>query len=99
MITIEEPISFQWDTGNSHKNWTKHRVTRREAEEAFLDPHRLIAKDKLHSETEDRYLVIGETRSKRRLFIVFTIRQKTVRVISARDLNKRKEGHLYEKAA
>jgi len=32
------------------------------------------------------------------LSIVYTIRNKQVRVISARDLNKRREADLYEKA-
>jgi uncharacterized DUF497 family protein len=99
MITIKEPISFQWDEANSDKNWKKHGVTRLETEEAFFDPHRRIAKDLLHSQAEERYIIIGRTNSQRRLFLVFTIRAGQVRVISARDLNKRKEGNLYEKAA
>jgi uncharacterized DUF497 family protein len=33
------------------------------------------------------------------LFVVWTVRNKKIRPISTRDLNKRKEGELYEKAA
>ena len=97
MITIKTPIEFQWDEGNQEKNWKKHQVTQREAEEVFSDQNKRIAKDFLHSEKEDRYLLIGATAQGRKLFIVFTLRGQRVRVISARDLNKKKERSLYEK--
>jgi uncharacterized protein len=106
MITIKEPISFQWDEGNQDKNWNKHKVTTTEAEEAFLDPHRLIRKDLLHSEAEQRFILIGETKKARLLFIVFTTRDDVVRVISARDMKTKfkkeyykRRGAIYEKAA
>jgi len=38
---------------------------------------------------EDRYLVVGNTAQGRKLFIVFTQRKQKIRVISARDLNKK----------
>lgn len=40
----------------------------------------------------------SKTRQARLLYLVFTIRNGKVRIISARDINK-KEVHLYEKAA
>jgi len=29
------PIEFEWDEGNSYKNWHKHGVEREEAEQVF----------------------------------------------------------------
>jgi len=89
MIVIKEPIAFEWDEGNHDKNQIKHQVTLVEAEEVFLDQHKKISKDLLHSKTEDRYLIIGHTKNSRKLFMVFTLRKQKVRIISARDLNKR----------
>ena len=90
--------SFDWDDGNRSKNWHKHRVTDKECEEVFTDPSLKIAKDVLHSRQESRFVLIGKTGGKRILYVVFTARGEKIRIISARDLNK-KERKLYEKAA
>ncbi len=96
MIRIPEPAQFEWDDGNKHKNWLTHQVSTTEAEEAFFDPDRRLAKDVIHStESETRSILLGKTRKGRLLFIVFTIRGKYIRVISVRDINK-KERPLYE---
>lgn len=47
---------------------------------------------------EIRKIVVGSTKEGRILFIIYTIRSNKVRIISARDLNKKKEEGLYEKA-
>ncbi|MFH1561447.1 MAG: BrnT family toxin [Patescibacteria group bacterium] len=98
MITLNEPVEFIWDKGNVDKNWLKHKITNRESEEVFFDRKKRIAEDKFHSDKEERYIVLGKTKGKRLLFIVFTLRDKKVRIISARDTNK-KERILYEKTA
>ncbi len=97
MTVWPEPIRFQWDAGNREKNWIKHRVTNAECEEMFFDPHKRLVSLGPRTERETRYGLIGRTKEKRLLFVVFTMRGHTVRVISARDLNKRERG-LYEEA-
>ena len=94
MVVIREPIEFQWDKGNVGKNQKKHEVSEKEAEEVFFDKKRLTFKNHVHSGKEERHRVIGKTKSKRLLFVAFTVRNKKVRVISARDTN-RKEAKLY----
>ena len=96
MITIRKPIEFEWDEGNIDKNDDKHNVTNKEAEEVFFDEKRFIFKDKVHSKNEERFRILAKTKNRRLLFIVFTIRNNKVRVISARDTNK-KEVLIYEK--
>lgn len=87
---------FQWDAGNSGKNFEKHTVTDTECEEVFFDTYKKLLYDDLHSGGEARYILIGQTvNSQKVLFVVFTLRQGFVRVISARPLNK-KERKLYE---
>lgn len=92
---LKEVSSFEWDKGNKIKNLTKHFVSQDECEEAFFDLNRKIQKDLLHSKSEERYVLLGHTKYKRLLYIVFTIRKEKMRVISARDINK-KERKLYE---
>ncbi|MEK7161333.1 MAG: BrnT family toxin [Patescibacteria group bacterium] len=89
---------FLWDTGNINKNWAKHRITNREAEEIFFDKHYMILNDKLHSGKELRYNIIGLTENGKLLSVAFTIRHYLVRVISTRPAGKR-ERNIYEKTS
>lgn len=98
MKVLPEPIHFSWDKGNKDKNWIKHKVDFRECEEVFFDENKEISRDKPYSKKEERFIILGKTEEERLLFIVFTMRGRKVRVISARDIN-RKEKKLYEKAA
>jgi uncharacterized DUF497 family protein len=90
-------LEFDWDEGNIGKS-LKHKVESKEAEEVFFDENKQEYPDPKHSEKEVRKLVVGKTKKGRLLFIVYTIRKKSIRIISARDLNKRREADLYEKA-
>lgn len=96
MRVVKKVFEFQWDKGNIDKNLKKHEVKNKEAEEVFFDEKRFIFKDKLHSFGEERFRIIGKTKKKRLLFVVFTKRGKKIRIISARNINK-KEVYLYEK--
>ena len=88
---------FEWDRGNIEKNWERHRVAYVECEEVLLGGQFIIAKDTAHSTEEDRYRVLGKTDEGRILFLAFTLRGGRIRVITARDANK-KERKAYEEA-
>lgn len=93
MVKLE---GFDWDSGNSEKNWNKHRVTNTEIEEVFLNYPRYVYRGRQESqENEKRYYLLGRTNGGRRLFVVFTVRESFIRVISARDMSK-KERRRYE---
>lgn len=98
MAVIPQPLQFDWDSGNSSKNKRGHNVEDWECEEVFFDPMKVMLRDKLHSGQEERRILLGRTRQERLLYLVFTIRNEKVRLISARDVTKRKEIELYEKA-
>ncbi len=89
---------FEWDEGNSDRNWFLHQVTDAECEEVFFNVPLIVADDTQRSKTEKRYYVLGQTDRGRLLFIAFTIRDNLIRVISARDMNG-KESKRYEKHA
>jgi|ERR1017187_6886605 uncharacterized DUF497 family protein len=85
---------FDWDAGNVTKN-RKHGVEPEEAEAVFFNEPLLVLPDAKHSKSEARWLALGRTAEKY-LLVVFTVRRKLIRVISARVMNK-KEKAVYEK--
>ncbi len=97
MLDISSVKGFEWDSGNSKKNWTKHNVTDEECEQIFFHLPLLIQEDALHSTKEPRWYALGKTHTDRFLFLSFTIRGALLRIISARAMS-RKERHSYEQA-
>ena len=51
--------TFEWDEVKDTENQSKHGVSFLIAQQAFLDPHRVIAEDITHSAEEDRYYCVG----------------------------------------
>src|SRR5213594_2970733 len=88
---------FQWDEGNSDKNWRRHQVTQAEAEQVFFNRPLVVAPDPQHSSREVRHFALGRTNGGRHLTIVFSRRGELLRVISARP-SSRRERKVYAKA-
>jgi len=95
LIELSKCIGFDWDGGNLSKNWEKHKAAYWECEQLFFNHPFTAAPDEKHSEHEARFYALGRTDIGRKLFIVFTIRNKLIRIISARDMN-RKEKQKYK---
>lgn len=94
---FKKNLEFEWDEGNADKNWIKHKVFYKEAEEAFNNKPLYISLDEKHSKKfEKRLQALGKTNEDRLLFLAFTIRNNKVRVISVRPMSK-KEKKVYEK--
>lgn len=92
---LSQWVGFDWDKGNSRKNWTRHRVTPPECEQIYFNQPLIVKNDIKHSENESRFFALGQTDDDRKLFIAFTVRKDKIRVISARDMS-RKEREVYE---
>jgi len=86
---------FEWDSHNTDKIWLKHHVSLSECEQIFFNLPIVVADDIKHSEQENRFYALGQTDTERFLFAVFTVRKNKIRVISARDMN-RKERRVYQ---
>jgi uncharacterized DUF497 family protein len=95
MMNLFDCTGFDWDKANIEKNWQKHRVNPFECEEAFFNEPLYVYEDDKHSEKEARFYALGRTSAGRLLFIVFTIRGRLIRVISARNMS-RKEKEEYK---
>ena len=92
---LSKCTGFEWDEHNAEKNWQKHQVTPSECEEFFFNRPLVVADDEKHSEKENRFYALGHTDAGRMLFVVFTVRRNLIRMISARDMN-RKERKVYQ---
>jgi uncharacterized DUF497 family protein len=90
-------VRFEWDKWNIEKNYLKHGTTPEEAEEAFISDGSYFFSDVKHSKTEERFILLGKTLENKNLFIIFTMRGKKVRIISARRMHE-SEVKKYEKA-
>jgi|SRR3970282_2745207 len=91
-------LLFEWDPGKARKNIIIHGVSFDEASTAFKDTLSLTIYDPLHSDEEDRFILIGNSCKNRLLVIVHTERGDKVRIISARKTTK-KERIQYEENA
>ncbi len=80
---------FQWDEGNLLKNWERHRVSAAECEQVFFNRPLVAAPDEKHSASESRFYALGHSDAGRYLFVVFTMRGRLIRLVSARDMNWR----------
>ncbi len=94
MFSLDKFEGFEWDKDNQDKNWLKHRVHFRECEEIFSRLPLLVSVSAGRSAREIRFQALGKTAQDRLLFLVFTVRNNKLRVISARDMS-RKERKIY----
>jgi uncharacterized DUF497 family protein len=88
-------ILFEWDPKKARRNLAVHGVSFDEASTAFRDPLSVTIDDPLHSEHEERLVLIGQSHSNRILVVVHTERGDRIRIISAR-LATNRERHRYE---
>ena len=87
---------FEWDEAKSERNRRKHGVGFEEAVSAFEDPNRVEGFDEGHSQSEARHFIIGFSHKGWLLFLAFTLRGRTIRIIHARPAEPRWR-RVYEK--
>ncbi|MCY7361619.1 MAG: BrnT family toxin [Ignavibacteria bacterium] len=95
MLNLIDLNGFEWDEGNRQKNYAKHGVTNKEAEEVFENVPLIMIKSKYKN--EDRYQAFGESKNGKLLIIIYTLRNKTIRIISARPQSKIERNFYYGK--
>lgn len=84
-------LSFQWDARKSVANKQKHGVSFEEAQSAFFDEDAIEFRDPDHSESEDRFLLLGKSLRLRVLVVCHCYRESddVIRIISARKATAR----------
>jgi uncharacterized DUF497 family protein len=81
-------LIFKWDKKKEKQNVTKHNVSFKEASTVFRDELSLTIDDPIHSDDENRLIIIGESIEHRLLVVVHTERNDYIRIISARKATK-----------
>ena len=88
---------FEWDEAKELANQNKRGVSFYEAQYAFLDKRRIIAKDFAHSKNEERVYCIGRNKENSGVLTVrFTFRDQRIRIIGAGYWRKGRK--IYEQA-
>ena len=79
-------LQFEWDKSKSRLNLRKHGVSFEEAQSTFYDENALLIDDPDHSESEDRFILLGISSVARTLVVSHCYRESggTIRIISAR---------------
>ncbi len=88
MEILSLPIEFEWDKYNI-EHVGKHKVKPGECEQVFFNIPVTVELGLVHSHGEERYFSLGKTNMGRTLVVIFTLRKAKIRVITARDANKK----------
>ncbi|CAM8646928.1 CHC_CoA_lg domain containing protein [Burkholderiales bacterium] len=85
------PIHFEWDPRKAALNMRKHGVSFEEARTVFFDEYAKVIDDPDHSESEDRFILLGVSSALRLLMVCHCYRQGdgVIRIISARKASPR----------
>lgn len=88
---------FEWDDVKEKINIAKHGIDFGTAALVFRDENRIEFYDEAHSTDEDRYITIGQINGIAVtviVMVVYTEREKAIRLISARKATTQ-EGRMY----
>jgi uncharacterized protein len=95
-MSYSSTMEFEWDGTKSEACFAERGFDFAYVVRAFLDSNRVVRPDYRRSYGEDRYQLLGSIEG--RVFcVVYTLRGRTIRIISARKANRR-EVHGYENA-
>jgi uncharacterized DUF497 family protein len=90
-------VTVEWDPVKAKTNVKRHRVSFEEAATVFSDPLSSTVPDPLHSEIEERCVIIGQSIQRRLLIVVHTDWGDKIRIISARVANAHERNTYEEK--
>lgn len=81
---------IEWDDRKNRANKKKHGVSFEDAETVFLDEQALLIDDPVHSDEEDRFVLLGLSYQLHLLVVCHCYREDggVIRIISARRANR-----------
>jgi uncharacterized protein len=91
-------MEFEWNPEKAAINLRKHNISFQEAATVFDDSLSVTFPDPDHSVGENRYVIIGMSRSGQLLVVSHTDRENRTRIISARKAT-RQERRFYEEGS
>ena len=97
ITAMNQPLlDITWDDDKARSNLAKHGVTFAQAATVMLDPLALTVFDAVHSETEERWFTLGQTREGRLLavshtYLMLDANNTRIRLISAREATRNEQ--------
>ncbi len=91
-------MRFLWDKNKNLANIKKHKISFEEAKTVFFDDNARLIPDPEHSQSEERFIILGLTNKLRLLIVVHTYKEndEIIRIISARKATKSESKYYYE---
>ena len=88
-------MQFEWDPNKNEINRKKHGISFEEAQTVFYDEYAILFDDPDHSETEDRFLIIGFSQRENLCIVSHCYRGKDeiIRIISARKATRTEQSY------
>lgn len=83
-------LRFEWHSGKASSNLVKHGVGFEEAKSVFYDENAVLIADPDHSQSEDRFLLLGMSSGANFLVVCHCERDggDAIRIISARKADR-----------
>lgn len=83
-------MNFEWDENKNRTNIKKHGISFQEATSVFFDDYAILFDDKIHSNNEDRFCILGVSDRDNLCMVVHCYKEseEIVRIISARPSTK-----------
>jgi len=75
---------FEWDGEKARSNLRKHGVDFADAVAVFEDEEALTMPDQISAVDEQRFVALGRDARRRILVVVYTWREESIRLVSAR---------------
>ncbi len=93
-----EYIQFEWDPHKNEINKKKHGLSFETAREVFYDECAILFDDPDHSDTEERFLIIGSIQTAQICIVSHCYRDNDnrIRIISARQATKSEQQAYYD---
>ena len=90
-------IKFEWDQSKEKSNINKHKISFEEAKSIFYDENARLISDPDHSESEDRFILLGMSSQLKILVVSHTYRKddEIIRIISARKATKTESKYYF----
>lgn len=82
-------MEFEWDPQKAAANLAKHTVSFEDAATVFGDPLGRIKSDPRHSVGEERLVLLGRSRTRCLLAVMYVDRGEAIRILSARRATRR----------
>ena len=92
-------LKFEWDNAKAKANLRRHGVSYDLAKTVFKDPFAIERLDDRERHDEERFVIIGTAEGKVWLFVAYTEREESIRIISARRATQYEQDDYFQQNA